>query len=134
MGARKATFIYSDYAKRDYFTEQTRLGLFKVFKAHFLIDKKIEKAKKTCTHRPNFNVPDAYHKIDVDERGTITIDSMKRFMQINGFHPTNSELSWIFPRFDRNLKGYITYDEFEMEILPHSKRLVDITYTISKAK
>ena len=85
---------------------------------HFLIDKKIEKAKKICTHRPNFNFPDAYLKIDINKRGVIDQSCLKKFLQRNGFHPTESEMSWIFPRFDKDLKGYITYEDFESEIQP----------------
>jgi Ca2+-binding EF-hand superfamily protein len=99
-----------------------------------LIDKKIEKAKKVCTHRPNFNVPDSFHKIDVNERGIIDLSALKKFLQKNGFHPTDSELSWIFARFDRKLNGFISYEEFEKEIMPQSQRLVDISYTFKNAK
>ena len=39
-------------------------------------------------------------------------------MQKNGFHPTESEMTWLCARFDKNLNGFITYKEFENEIVP----------------
>ena len=43
---------------------------------------------------------------------------MKRFMQKNGFQPTDTELTWLMARFDRKLRGSITYGEFMDEIMP----------------
>jgi hypothetical protein len=47
-------------------------------------------------------------------------------MQRNGFHATDTELNLLNARFDRNLNGYIKYQDFMDEILPRSSLLGEI--------
>lgn len=44
-------------------------------------------------------------------------------MQRNGFHPTETEMNHLFPRFDRNQNGFVSYQEFMDEILPKTSLL-----------
>jgi Ca2+-binding EF-hand superfamily protein len=61
--------------------------------------------------------------VDYYKNGKLTIEDFKRMMQRNGFHPTDTELSLLNRRFDRNLQGFITYQEFMDEILPRTSLL-----------
>jgi Ca2+-binding EF-hand superfamily protein len=63
----------------------------------------LEVLKAKCTRRPTFNIHDAFATIDIYKKGNLNREDIKRFMQKNGFHPTNSELTWLCARFDRNL-------------------------------
>lgn len=83
-------------------------------------------SKKRCTRRPSFNIHDAFACVDVFRQGHINIDDIKRLMQKNGFHPTESEMIWLNARFDRNLNGSITYHEFMDEILPKTSLLGEV--------
>ena len=47
-------------------------------------------------------------------------------MQRNGFHATDTELNLLNARFDRNLNGYIRYQDFMDEILPRTSLLGEI--------
>ena len=124
---RQPRYLHNkEISKRNFFAEQTRDIFFQVFKVHFHIDQKIEIAKKRCTRRPSFNIHDAFATIDTYKQGVLKRDDIKRLMQRNGFHPTESELTWLCTRFDRKLTGKISYDEFMTEVLPSTSLLGDI--------
>lgn len=53
-------------------------------------------------------------------------EDLKRLMQRNGFHSTESELTWLSARFDRKLSGTISYAEFMDEILPRTSLLGEV--------
>ena len=99
-----------------------------MFKIHFEIDHKLETAKKQCTRLPSFSVDHAFTTIDTNLRGTLNKEDLKKFMQKNGFSPTESELVWLCARFDKNLNGVIRYQEFIDEIVP-SKVLLGEMFT-----
>mmetsp|Transcript_6825 Transcript_6825/g.11516 ORF Transcript_6825/g.11516 Transcript_6825/m.11516 type:complete len:112 (+) Transcript_6825:1689-2024(+) len=101
--------------------------LFQVFKVHFHIDQKVEVAKKRCVRRPSFNIHDAFACMDKFKQGKLNRDDFKRVMQKNGFHPTESELTCLCTRFDRHLRGFISYQEFMDEILPGKSLLGEIS-------
>lgn len=127
LNSRKHKYInFKDVPKREYFTNDTRAAFFDVFKAHFEIEEHIEIFKKKLTRRPSFNIHDAFASVDTYKQGKLTKEDLKRMMQRNGFHPTESELNLLYPRFDRNLNGFITYQEFMDEILPRKSLLGDV--------
>lgn len=127
LSIRQAKWLHvKDIPKLSYFTEQTRDCYFQCFKTHFLIDQKIEVAKKRCTRKPSFNIHDAFATVDTFKQGMLNRDDLKRLMQKNGFHPTETELTWLTARFDRNLTGTITYQEFMDEVLPATSLLGDV--------
>ena len=64
--------------------------------------------------------------MDTYRKGSLTIDDLKRFLQKNGFHPTETELAHLNFRFDRNLNGMISYSEFMTEIIPAKSLLGDV--------
>ena len=104
-----------------------------MFKCHFEIDEKIEVFKKKLTRKPSFNIHDAFASVDVYRQGRLTKDDMKRLMQRNGFQPTETELLLINARFDRNLNGFINYQEFMDEILPRTS-LLGATHSMNLLK
>ena len=127
LNNRKARYIHmKELPKKAYFTEQTRALFFTVFKTHFHAEQKIEVAKKRATRRPTFNIHDAFAACDVYRQGHLTRDDLKRVMQRNGFHSTESELNMLSARFDRKLMGVISYQEYMDEVLPRASLLGDI--------
>jgi len=127
LNQRKHKYIhFRDVPKKEYFTPDTRAAFFAVFKAHFEVDEKVEIFKKRLTRKPTFNIHDAFACVDTYKQGKLTKEDLKRMMQRNGFHPTETELSLLYPRFDRNLNGFITYQEFMDEILPRTSLLGEI--------
>ena len=108
LNNRRAKYLHkSEIPKKNYFCEPTRDIFFQCFKRHFEIDEKIEVAKKRLTRRPSFNIHDAFACVDNLRRGELNSSDLKRLMQKNGFHPTESEMIWLNARFDRNLRGSI---------------------------
>jgi Ca2+-binding EF-hand superfamily protein len=95
--------------KKNYFTEQTRDVYFQTFKTYFEIDEKVELSKKKLTRKPSFNIHDAFSAVDIYKRGNLIAGDFKKYMERNGFHPTESEMIYLIARFDRNLNGVITY-------------------------
>lgn len=126
LNQRKHKYLhFTDIPKKDYFTERTREAFFNVFRAHFEIEEKIELSKKRLTRKPTFNIHDAFSTVDYYKNGKLTIDDLKRLMQRNGFHPTDTELALLSRRLDRNQNGFITYQEFMDEVLPRTSLLGD---------
>jgi len=110
LTSRKYKYLHQkDLDKKNYFAKETREVFFVVFKAHFEIDEKIELCKKRLTRCPTFNIHDAFSCVDVFRQGRLTQDDLKKLMQRNGFHPTESEMALLNARFDRNLNGFIQY-------------------------
>lgn len=83
-------------------------------------------AKKKLARRPTFNIHDAFAACDTYRQGHLTREDLKRLMQRNGFHCTESELNMLVARFDRRLMGIIQYQEFMDEILPRMSLLGDV--------
>ena len=115
-----------DVPKKFYFTDTTRTLLFRVLDSHFHADQRIEIAKKKCARSPTFNIHDAFATFDVYRQGHLTKENLKTMMQRNGFHCTESELTWLMARFDRRLMGIISYQEFMDEVLPRTSLLGDV--------
>lgn len=70
--------------------------------------------------RPFFSAHDAFTAVDADKNGYITRDEFKSLLREYGFYATDSEVSWLVDRYDRNNDGRISYSEFIDEILPKS--------------
>lgn len=127
LGNRAARYLHNkSVPKKAYFAAQTRDLLFQCFKTHFHIDQRIEIAKKKLARRPSFNIHDAFAAVDTFRQGHLNREDLKRLMQRNGFHSTESELTWLAARFDRKLSGTISYAEFMDEILPRASLLGDV--------
>jgi Ca2+-binding EF-hand superfamily protein len=47
---------------------------------------------------------------------------------MNGFHPTETELTLMLKRFDRKAKGTVLYHEFMDEVLPSKSLLGEAGY------
>lgn len=78
------------------------------------------------TRRPTFNIHDAFSCTDTYKRGNLVAGDFKKLMERNGFHPTESEMIYLIARFDRNLNGVITYQEFMDEVLPKKSLLGEV--------
>lgn len=127
LNSRKFKYIHNkEIPKKFYFCDSTRNAFHLLFKAHFECEEKIEVCKKRLTRTPTFNIHDAFSCVDAFKQGRLTKDDLKRLMQRNGFHPTESELILLNQRFDRNLNGYINYQEFMDEILPRQSLLGEV--------
>lgn len=83
-------------------------------------------AKKRVARRQTFNIHDAFSNCDIYRQGHLTREDIKRMMQRNGFHCTESEMNMLIARFDRRLMGLIQYQDFMDEILPRTSLLGDI--------
>lgn len=56
----------------------------------------------------------------MNKNGFITREELRRALQKNGFHATESDLQCLMERYDRNGDSRISYSEFMEEILPKS--------------
>lgn len=127
LGQRKYKYIHiKEIPKRNYFTAETREAFCHLFKAFFEVDEKIEIFKKRLTRKVNFNIHDAFACVDTYKQGRLTKEDLKRIMTRNGFCPTDTELIYLNARFDRDLKGYINYQEFMDEVLPRQSLLGEV--------
>lgn len=86
----------------------------------------MELSKKKLTRKPSFNIHDAFSCVDVYKRGSLIAGDFKKLMERNGFHPTESEMIYLLARFDRNLDGIVTYQEFMDEVLPKKSLLGEV--------
>ena len=76
--------------------------------------------RKRLFRRPGFNAYDAFAACDADKNGYITRDEFKSLLREYGFYATDTELSWLIDRYDKNFDGKISYSEFIDEIMPKS--------------
>ena len=76
--------------------------------------------RKRLFRRPVFNAYDAFAACDADKNGFITRDEFKSLLREYGFYSTDTELSWLIDRYDKNFDGKISYSEFMDEIMPKS--------------
>jgi Ca2+-binding EF-hand superfamily protein len=120
LNMRKAYYLHHSYPKNEYFTRDTRDYLLKTFKVHFTVEESAELLRKRLSRRPSFNVHDAFMTCDQDKNGYITRDEFKGILKEYGFYATDSEISWLIDRYDKNHDGRISYSEFIDEILPKS--------------
>ena len=120
LTSRSAYYLHHSYPKNEYFTRDTREQLLKTFKVHFSVEESAELLRKRLMRRPNFSAHDAFTACDTDKNGYITRDEFKNILREYGFYATDSEVSWLVDRYDRNHDGRISYSEFIEEILPKS--------------
>ena len=110
--------MHRDISKYNYFMPETRDMIFRNFKMHFEVEESIETMKKRMSRRPNFNVNNLFIHIDYQEEHMLSRDCFKKILMDNKHYPTDSEIGWLFDRFDRNRNGMINFQEFTEEIMP----------------
>lgn len=120
LNTRSAYYLHNSYPKNEYFTRETRDYFLRTFKVHFSVEESAELLRKRLMRRPFFSAHDAFSACDTDRNGYITRDEFKGLLKEYGFYATDSELSWLIDRYDRNNDGRISYSEFIDEILPKS--------------
>lgn len=76
--------------------------------------------RQRLSGRPFFNLHDAFKSLDFDENGFITKEEMRTLLRNHGFFATETELTSLVDRFDKNKDGRISYSEFIQEVTPHS--------------
>ena len=74
----------------------------KTFKTHFSAEANAEYLRKRLLRRPGFNASDAFSACDSDRNGFITRDELKSLLREYGFYATDTELSWLIDRYDKN--------------------------------
>ncbi len=92
------------------------------FRVHFNVEESAELLRKRLARRPFFNCTDAFNACDADKNGYITRDEFKEILKEYGFYATETEVTWLLDRYDRNKDGRISFSEFIDEILPKSPR------------
>lgn len=120
LNSRGAYYLHHSYPKHEYFTRDTRELFLRTFKVHFSVEESAELLRKRLGRRPYFSAHDAFTAVDTDRNGYLTRDEFKNILRDNGFYATDSEVSILIDRYDRNRDGRISYSEFIDEILPKS--------------
>jgi Ca2+-binding EF-hand superfamily protein len=120
LNARVSYYSTRGYPKAEYFTRDTRDLYLRTFRTHFSVEASAESLRRRLLRRPGFNAHDAFTAVDVDKNGYITRDEFKKIFRDWGFFATESEVTWLVDRYDRNQDGRISYSEFVDEILPKS--------------
>ena len=120
LNSRSAYYIHHSYPKHEFFTRDTRELFVRTMKVHFSVEESAELLRKRLSRRPYFNAHDAFTACDNDRNGYITRDEFKGILKDNGFYATDSEVSILIDRYDKNRDGRISYSEFIDEILPKS--------------
>jgi Ca2+-binding EF-hand superfamily protein len=98
----------------------TRDQFIRTFKVHFSCEEAGELLRKRLQRRPNFNIHDAFTAIDTDKNGYLTRDEFKGLLKDYGFFATETEITCLMDRYDKNRDGRISYSEFIDEIMPKS--------------
>ena len=122
LTSRSAYYIHRQMDKRDFFSRDTRDAILRTFRVHFSVEESAELLRKRLARRPFFNCTDAFNACDADKNGFITRDEFKEILKEYGFYATESEITWLLDRYDRNKDGRISFSEFIDEILPKSPR------------
>jgi hypothetical protein len=118
LNNRQARFLHSAVSKYDYFSRETRNLLFNCLRVHFEAEESIELLKARLTRRPRFNVRDCFQYLDVFNHSMLTKDGFIHVIKHNKVYTSESEVAWLFDRFDKNRNGRINYQEFMEEIMP----------------
>ena len=117
---RRAHYSVLRVPRHEYFTAYTRDLLFKTLRVHFSVEASAENLRRRLIRRPGFNASDAFTAVDQDRDGFITRDEFRGILRDWGFYATETEISWLVDRYDRNRDGRISYSEFVEEIMPKS--------------
>jgi Ca2+-binding EF-hand superfamily protein len=120
LSSRKAHYLHTPLDKLDYFTAETRALYLKTFKLYFQVEESIELLRKRLAKRPQFSVHEAFAAVDQDRNGFITRPEIKAILNEYGFYCTDTELTMLIDRYDRNHDGKVSYAEFVEEIKPRS--------------
>ena len=106
--------------RHEYFSSYTRELLWKTLRVHFSVEASAENLRRRLLIRPGFSASDAFAAVDQDRNGFITRDEFRGILREYGVFPTETEISWLIERYDRDRDGRISYTEFVEEILPKS--------------
>ena len=117
---RRAHYSILRVPRHEYFSSYTRELFFKTLRVHFNVEASAENLRRRLLRIPGFNASDAFAAVDSDRNGFITRDEFRAILREYGFFTTETEISWLLERYDRDHDGRVTYSEFVEEILPKS--------------
>lgn len=117
---RRAHYSILRVPRHEYFSSYTRELLWKTLRVHFSVEASAENLRRRLLVRPGFSASDAFAAVDQDRNGFITRDEFRGILREYGIFPTETEISWLIERYDRDRDGRISYTEFVEEILPKS--------------
>jgi len=117
---RRAHYSILRVPRHEYFSSYTRELFFKTLRVHFSVEASAENLRRRLLRIPGFSASDAFAAVDSDRNGFITRDEFRAILRQYGFFNTETEISWLLERYDRDHDGRVTYSEFVEEILPKS--------------
>lgn len=120
LNNRQPHFCHAGVSRFNFFTTSTRDMLFRCFKTHFSAEESCNLAKKRLARRPRFNVRDIFRYLDNIESGVLSKECLKTALADNQHHVSESELTWLFDRFDRTKSGRVNYQQFAEGLMPNN--------------
>jgi Ca2+-binding EF-hand superfamily protein len=117
---RRAHYSVLRVPRHEYFSSYTRELFFKTLRVHFSVEASAENLRRRLLRRPGFSASEAFSAVDSDRNGFITRDEFRQILREHGFFQTETELSWLLDRYDRDHDGRVSYSEFIEEIMPKS--------------
>lgn len=117
---RRAHYSILRVPRPEYFSSYTRELFFRTLRVHFSVEASAENLRRRLLRIPGFSASDAFAAVDQDRNGFITRDEFRAILRQYGFFNTETEISWLLERYDRDRNGRVTYSEFVEEILPKS--------------
>jgi Ca2+-binding EF-hand superfamily protein len=99
-------------------TPEVSYGLVRVFERELEYLRDIEAKKEATILRPDFNLLDAFRRVDQQDDSWLTKDSIKKFLISTGLAPSNDDIEGFMRRVDKDRDDKVTYLEFVDCVLP----------------
>ena len=79
-----------------------------------------EALRQRLNDNPNFNAYDAFNSLDINEKGSITAEELRRILECRGFFVGVQQSQLLVGKMDKNRNGNISFKEFVDETRPKS--------------
>ena len=108
----------ASFSRENAFTPSTLRLMIGFLKALVQSEEDLERVRDNLRLRRNFDVSQAFSALDKTNKGYVTVEDISEHLTSRYLFSTNSEISYLLPRFDKIKCGHISLKEFIREMRP----------------
>ena len=112
---RGSNYIPRVRRPEDVFQPTTVNEFINMLRMHIKVENAGEALRQQLNSKPGFNPFEAFNSLDIEQKGIITADDIRRILEARGYFVGKREADQVINRYDKQRKGHVTFAEFHDE-------------------